>query len=649
MIQFNEIQIHNYNSIEDVQTDLNDLGLVLVSGKNDDGENAVSNGAGKSSVFEAIFWVLYGQDPVGRRKEVIKEGRTSCRVELDFNINNDKYTIFRERVGATNVNFKIVKNGIQLSFKDNTEAQNFLESEVLYMDKFLFRNSIYYSPLSLKFFDNSFTDLERKQILLKAMGIDYILENALELTKQKLSVIKKDKEAEEIKLREVELTIDNLDLNGIRNNYNMFETTRKQNIKRLEDRIQTCNLDDSIIIELESKRKEIEDEISKNERFVQVNSKETEKFFNEIESKRIIIEEQNKQLFSLGEEISDLNNKYNNNKNSADSQQKSLDNIEKNKVCPLCGAFNDSVDVKKHSWELKDSISKLLSKNRTIKVDVEKLKKDYDKVNLRIIELKKEIEGTKDKIKKHSNSVDVFRNVIIQKRNELKGIIKQIENWSEIKNKIDQIEKEKELELNKVNPYKDLVNKAIEKLKDLNSKKNEIEKVLKKVDDEFLEYNWWLTGFGVNGVINYLIDFIVKKINSIINSFLFCLSQGELKGAITYQIQGKKKEGRLSFETDIYPHGNVKPSSGQQRKIDLAISFALNYILGSGGMKSNILILDEVLDGVDSEGKKAIISLIREMNKSSVFLISHEEEFLDLFDKRWIITKKNGESRLCQE
>lgn len=649
MIQFNAIQICNYNSIEDVQTDLNDLGLVLVSGKNDDGENAISNGAGKSSVFEAIFWVLYGQDPAGRRKEVIKEGRSKCSVELDFNINNDKYKIFRERVGATNVNFKIIKNDIQLSFKDNTEAQNFLETEILYMNKFLFRNSIYYSPLSLKFFDSSFSDLERKQILLKAMGIDYILENALELTKQKLNRIKKDKEVEELKLREVEITMNNLNINEIRNNYNMFETTRKQNIKRLEERIQTCNLDDSIIIELEGQKKKIEVEITKNEGYVQVNSKETEKFFNEIEDKRIIIEEQNKLLFSLGEEISDLNNKYNNNKNSADSQQKSLDNIEKNKVCPLCGSFNDSVDVKKHEWELKDSISKLLAKNRIIKVDVEKLKKEYDKVNLGIIELKKEIEGIKDNIKKYSNSVDVFRNIIIQKRTELKSIVKHIENWSEVKNKIDQIEKEKELEKNKENPYKDLVSKTIEKLKDLNSKKAEIEKLLKKIDDEFMGYNWWLTGFGVNGVINYLIDYIVKKINAIINSFLFCLSQGELKGAIVYQIQGKKKEGRLSFETDIYPHGNVKPSSGQQRKIDLAISFALNYILGSGGMKSNILILDEVLDGVDSEGKKAIISLIREMNKSSVFLISHEEEFLDLFDKRWVISKKNGVSKLCQE
>src|SRR5512136_1672475 len=61
------------------------------------------NGVGKSTLFEALAWVLYG--PVATRTgidQIKREGATpsdACRVELEFIFGSESYRIVREMVG----------------------------------------------------------------------------------------------------------------------------------------------------------------------------------------------------------------------------------------------------------------------------------------------------------------------------------------------------------------------------------------------------------------------------------------------------------------------------------------------------------------------------------------------------------------------
>ena len=58
-IVFNSIEINNFFAFEHVEIDLKNNGYTLVEGINNASDDlAVSNGSGKSSIFEALCWVL---------------------------------------------------------------------------------------------------------------------------------------------------------------------------------------------------------------------------------------------------------------------------------------------------------------------------------------------------------------------------------------------------------------------------------------------------------------------------------------------------------------------------------------------------------------------------------------------------------------
>ena len=61
------------------------------------------NGAGKSTIFEGIAWVLYGSVAARTSVDQIKRedalSSDPCRVELEFIFENDNYRIVREMTG----------------------------------------------------------------------------------------------------------------------------------------------------------------------------------------------------------------------------------------------------------------------------------------------------------------------------------------------------------------------------------------------------------------------------------------------------------------------------------------------------------------------------------------------------------------------
>lgn len=81
------IQLTNFGSFEGEHSLTIDKGVFFITGENKDTfDKADSNGAGKSTILNAIVWCLYGRTPTGVKKDdVINDSSDSCSVLLKYN------------------------------------------------------------------------------------------------------------------------------------------------------------------------------------------------------------------------------------------------------------------------------------------------------------------------------------------------------------------------------------------------------------------------------------------------------------------------------------------------------------------------------------------------------------------------------------
>ena len=83
-----QITLQNFLSYSEASLDFRGLHTACICG---------ANGAGKSSLLEAITWVVWGKTRAATEDDVIHNGAKNVRVDFDFICNNQTYRIIRSR------------------------------------------------------------------------------------------------------------------------------------------------------------------------------------------------------------------------------------------------------------------------------------------------------------------------------------------------------------------------------------------------------------------------------------------------------------------------------------------------------------------------------------------------------------------------
>ena len=137
---------------------------------------AGNNGAGKSSLLDAMTWALWGRARARRDDELIHLGQEEMQVEFTFDLEGNRYRVLRQRLagkrGRSVLELQISDgDGIFRSISENTirETQNKI-TRILRLDYDTFVNSAFLLQGRADEFTIK-TAGERKQILSDILGL----------------------------------------------------------------------------------------------------------------------------------------------------------------------------------------------------------------------------------------------------------------------------------------------------------------------------------------------------------------------------------------------------------------------------------------------------------------------------------------------
>jgi len=428
-----------------------DKGIVAIIGE---------NGSGKSSIFEAVFFALFGAGSNFNYDTIITKGKKFVYVELDFEVNGNNYKIVREYDSGKG-RAKLYKNG--KPYATTISAVNKAVNEILGVDRNMFLNSIYIKQGEIAKF-LTLKPSERMETVAKLLGID-----DFEKCYQKMGEV----------IREYEKRLGKIE----------GELNYKENYEKdLKDKINQLNEKNKELVEINNKLDKIKKEFE-----------DIEKEFNEWENKKLLYEK--------------LTNKLEERKRALELKNQELKNLKYD--------LNIVIEAKKVLEKYKDEYEKYKSLINEIKEIEDRLKElkihyeDYLKLSKQLEVIKKDIEKIKEfvnksKYKNDIDNLDILLNKIKEETERvetIKDLLEKLKNLNEELEKIEKYKKiceeckeyhEKYLKLEKDAEEYDRLNleyvqllqekKSIEK--NINDLKTEINKLLdeiKNIDIESIE------------------------------------------------------------------------------------------------------------------------------------------------------------------
>ena len=165
--------LENFMSHARSELDFTQFEMGLVIGSDNDNPD-VSNGIGKTALFDAMLWAIYGKCRFSSKKKVIKHGKASCGVTFMFDLDGLVYKILRRASSRT------ASNEVQLLIKEGQKWRDLSRDtptgtsakiqETIGMNYDTFINSVYFRQFDVSRFASA-TATQKKAILKEILHI----------------------------------------------------------------------------------------------------------------------------------------------------------------------------------------------------------------------------------------------------------------------------------------------------------------------------------------------------------------------------------------------------------------------------------------------------------------------------------------------
>ncbi|HRZ86073.1 MAG TPA: AAA family ATPase [Candidatus Paceibacterota bacterium] len=677
---FKRIKIQNIRSYENLDLNLNS-GSLLLSG---------DIGSGKTSILIAIEFALFGLQPGQKGASLLKNGKDEGKVELEFEIDKNLYTIERTLKRKKTISQEsvfITTNGNKEE-KSINEAKSFILTILNYPSEFakktnlLYRFTVYTPQEEMKqiILEDSET---RLNTLRHVFGIDKykrIKENTLILT-AKLREISRLKQGEILDLETKKETLkkrqDSLSL--VKNQLPQIELDLSNALlarKRKEDEI---NLVKNSIEEKRNFEKELDKTsillMTKNEQVTKLekdmfvlkkrfedasksfSQKDLDEVLAKLAQKKKDYDFLNKEIIQISTKISGILIK----KNEIEKLKQKMSSL---KSCPTC--LQEVNDMHKNNIlsQAETEISQL--NNEKINLDNEKQTKEISLKEIDI-EIKKfeisrvSLETTKiklqtieedhkklDEIEKQKISLENDSKLLTEQINRLKELISDMKRFDSImkarETELDEIiRKERQIEIKKAEIVKEI---ELGKKEILNLEK-EIE--LKELAKNDLIYLTELEDWTSNKFLE-LIDFVEKNVmaklkeefSKLFNEWFSILVPDNFVVRLDEDFTPIIEQQDFQLDYDFL-------SGGERTAIALAYRLALNQTINSllSEIKTKgLVILDEPTDGFSQQQLDKMRDVLSELDVNQLIIVSHDQKIESFVDNIIRLKKQEGISGL---
>lgn len=685
---FKTLEIQNFMSIQHAKLDLENQGLTLITGENLDNPNFTNNGAGKSTIIEALTYVLYGKTIRGLRGDAVVNLQISknCKVTLDIydEETNSEYRITRYRKHAQHNNeFFLFKNKKDITPK-SVDVFTAVISEIMQMDYKIFISSIMYSAMSFNF--TSATDSELKSMFDTMLGLD-LYTHCLDKVKADEKSLNANTLSLESKLETAKVEQKNLE-DKIQE-YKELSATHEQEQKDARKSLQADIKEElkskgSLDSDLEDLNTLIEDVKT------DMQALETKSSDKKLKKLTALQEELTETLHSTESHISELTTSLNKSHKQTlqfESDIKYFDtqietwehaigklNIKISKLkgtvgqtCPTCGNTITAKSTKNVSLEYKQEIEELETKIQETLHEITSAKQGMQAVKEKTIEITEEkdsavesLEETRELLKKLDSKIKSKSQQKLQYQKldsqldsykyKQKTLQKQIEktltNIESLQKQLTKLKKSENPFISKLQVSEESLKKELQVIRDY---ENELSLLYRKQT----VIAFWLQAFGNAGIKSYLLDNVTPFLTARANKYLLQLSSDHMD--IEFSTQSQLKSGDKKEKFNIIVHNKdggdnyIANSSGEKRRIDIAVNLAIQDLLATRSAKKlNLAFYDEVFDTLDESGVENVIQLLTQVSqeKSSVFVITHSESLKQLITNTITVVKKDGLSTL---
>lgn len=163
-------------------------------------------------------------------------------------------------------------------------------------------------------------------------------------------------------------------------------------------------------------------------------------------------------------------------------------------------------------------------------------------------------------------------------------------------------------------------------------------------------YDYWVRGFGDDGIRSLVIGDVINPLNSRVNYWLHFLMNARIRLMFDKRLAETISSNPPSKDPFVYQG----MSGGEHQRIDLAISQAFGHLTAMtvGSAVPGFVCLDEVAANVDREGIQCVHRMISELARDrQVIVITHDPDLLELLsghDTIWV-QRESGITRLVQQ